>query len=284
MPDYSDFLLTVDFDRTLTAPDATIPERNLDAIRYFIANGGTFTVNTGRSLAMYRKYLDIIPINAPLLLFNGSAAYDTKKEAFTFCHPIDLDMIQTIQECIDAFPDLTLEIQGNDAHYTFRDNPLWERYNAANECPAKVVSLGTDVGSFLKMSFYGTFHGNSVSQLFQGTPEEIARYDDLEQQMRQRYGDKAEIFRSGARILDVHAKGVSKARSARTLQTQLGKKWLVCVGDAENDVAMLQGADFAYCPADGVVADRFENVCNCADGAVADVIFKKIPEILAVQP
>ena len=62
----------------------------------------------------------------------------------------------------------------------------------------------------------------------------------------------------------------------------MGKKILVCVGDAENDISMLDGADYAYCPADGVVADRYETVCNCADGAVADVIYKKIPEILGL--
>ena len=49
---FSDVLLTVDFDRTLTATDSSIPERNLEAIRYFMAEGGAFTVNTGRSLAM----------------------------------------------------------------------------------------------------------------------------------------------------------------------------------------------------------------------------------------
>ena len=43
---------------------------------------------------------------------------------------------------------------------------------------------------------------------------------------------------------------------------------------------MLQEADFAYCPADAIIRDRFENVCACAEGAVADVIYKKIPEIL----
>ena len=52
MPDFSDILLTVDYDRTLTAPDSTIPQRNLEAIRYFIDNGGIFTVNTGRSVPM----------------------------------------------------------------------------------------------------------------------------------------------------------------------------------------------------------------------------------------
>ena len=44
---FSDVLLTVDFDRTLTGPDSVVPQRNVEAIEYFIANGGAFTVNTG---------------------------------------------------------------------------------------------------------------------------------------------------------------------------------------------------------------------------------------------
>ena len=74
---FSDVLLTVDFDRTLTGPDSQIPQRNLEAIRYFIDNGGAFTVNTGRSLPMTKVFRDIVPVSAPLLLYNGSAAYDT---------------------------------------------------------------------------------------------------------------------------------------------------------------------------------------------------------------
>ena len=35
---FSDVLLTVDYDRTLTAPDSTIPQRNIEAIRYFMEN------------------------------------------------------------------------------------------------------------------------------------------------------------------------------------------------------------------------------------------------------
>ena len=33
---FSDILLAVDFDRTLTAQDSTIPQRNLEAIQYFM--------------------------------------------------------------------------------------------------------------------------------------------------------------------------------------------------------------------------------------------------------
>ena len=89
--DFSDVLLTVDYDRTLTAPDSTIPERNLEAIRYFMASGGAFTVNTGRSVPMIQAFRDIVPVNAPLLLYNGSAAYDLATGKFEFCHPIPLD-------------------------------------------------------------------------------------------------------------------------------------------------------------------------------------------------
>ena len=91
---YSDILLTVDFDRTLTAPDSSIPERNLEAIRYFIDNGGVFTVNTGRSVPMYSSKLELVPVNAPLLLYNGSAAYDKERREFTFATPIDLPMVE----------------------------------------------------------------------------------------------------------------------------------------------------------------------------------------------
>ena len=281
---YSDILMTVDFDLTLTTPDNTIPQRNLEAIRYFMENGGAFTVNTGRSLGMIRKYLDLIPVNAPLLLYNGSAAYDTQTQDFAFCHTIDLDMAQTLHECLEAFPDMVVEIQGKDAHYAFRENPLWEAYCNDCSCCGGIVQPEDDLGPFVKLTLYGQFREPTVSHLFKATPEEMERCTEVEQALRARYGDHVEVFRSGARIIDVHTKGVSKARSARQLQAKLGKKVLVCVGDGENDVSMLQNADFAYCPAGSVIADRFENVCSCADGAVADVIYKKIPEILRIQP
>ena len=281
---FSDILLTVDFDLTLTAPDNTIPERNLEAIRYFIANGGAFTVNTGRSMGMFRKYLDIIPVNAPLLLYNGSAAYDTQAGDFAFCHTINMDMAQTVRECLADFPDMVVEIQGKDNHYIFRKDPLWTAYANDCSCCGGIARPEDDLGPFIKLTLYGQFHEATVSHLFRATPEEMDRCAEVEQALRRHYGELVEVFRSGARIIDVHAKGVSKARSARQLLEQLGRKILVCVGDGENDALMLQAADHAFCPAGSVISDRFPNVCHCSEGAVADVIYKKIPGILNIHP
>lgn len=280
MARFSDILLTADYDRTLTAPDSTIPERNLEAIRYFMENGGTFTVNTGRSMPMTAVFRDKVPVNAPLLLYNGSAAYDVEKQKLVNAHEISMDLWETIRKCESWFPDLTVEIQGVKAHYRFRENPAWDTFCDRNQCARAFARTGDDLGPFLKFSVYGRIHDSTVASFFGGTEEEIRQIDEVERILKEQFGEHCEVFRAAARILDIHAKGVSKGRSARELQKQLGKKILVCVGDAENDLPMLYDADFAFCPADGVIADRFPNVCPCADGAVAAVIYEKIPEIL----
>lgn len=280
---FSDILLTVDYDRTLTAPDSTIPARNLEAIRYFMEHGGAFTVNTGRSVPMARPFCEMVPVNAPFLLYNGSAAWENGQ--LQFCHPIELDLWDTVHILRETFPDLTVEVQGVDAHYRFREHhPAWDAFSAHNHCAHARAEEGQDLGPFLKFSLYGELRDVTVASLFDATPAEIARMDAAEAKVQELFPGKVTVFRAANRIIDVHAQGVSKIRAARELQQRMGRKYLVCVGDAENDVPMLQGADFAYCPADGIVSDRFENVCKCADGAVADVIYEKIPEILRKNP
>lgn len=276
---FSDILLTVDYDRTLTAPDSTIPARNIEAIRYFIDNGGAFTVNTGRSLPMAMAFMDKIPVNAPLLLYNGSAAYDTQKKEICFMHEIQMDLWQTIGDVMKLFPDLTVEIQALDKHYNFTPNPAWDAFSAHN-CAYATARWGQDLGPFLKFSLYGQIRDVTVADLFEGSAEELRRMDEAEALLNRLYGDHVAVFRAAPRIIDVHTKGVSKARSARELQARLGRKLLVCVGDAENDLMMLNDADHAFVPADAILKDRFPNVCPCAEGSVADVIYRKIPALL----
>lgn len=278
---FSDVLLTVDFDRTLTGPDSVIPQRNLEAIQYFIDNGGAFTVNTGRSVPMsLGRLLPEVPVNVPLLLYNGSAAYDKQTGQLSQCMPLALDPKEVIWDVQNRFPDLHVEIQGVDAHYLFRKNPGWEAYCENNGCPWKYAAPEDVPGPFIKFSLYGEFRENTVASMYEATQEELALFASAIDYVERTYGDRVDVFRACARIADIHAKGCSKLRSARSLQHSLGRKILVCVGDAENDLTMLDGADYAFCPADGVVADRYPNVCPCGEGAVAEVIYEKIPEIL----
>lgn len=279
---FSDILMTVDFDRTLTAPDSTIPQRNLDAIHYFMDNGGTFTVNTGRSIpSSCHNIIGKIPVNAPLLLYNGSADYDPNTGRFTRIVPLPLDRTAFLQDLQVQFPELHAEEQGIDAHYLIHPDSNWESYCENYRC---AWSYGQPDAPFIKATLYGQFHKNTVASMYEATAEELQLFDRAIAYITEKYADQVELFRAFPRILDIHAKGVSKGKAARSLQKQLGKKILICVGDAENDITMLDNADYAFCPADGIVADRYETVCECAKGAVAEVIYEKIPGILKIQP
>ena len=276
---FSDILLTADYDRTLTDMAGQVPQKNLEAIRYFMENGGSFTVNTGRSLPQSAIVRQEIPMNAPFLCYNGSLAIDGE-DKIQFCHTIDLPLVETLQEVAAAFPDLNVDLHGLYAHVGFQPVGCWEDYYAARKCRYFLAGEGREYGPFVKFNVYGELRDDTFYQVFSGTPEEMARLDEAAQWLERRYGDKITVFRAGARVLNIHAPGVSKLKSARLLQKQLEKKILVCIGDAENDLPMLEGADYAFCPEDGSVADRFPNVCSCGDGAVADLIYNKLPRIV----
>ncbi len=282
--DFSHVLLTVDFDRTMTGPDSTVPQRNLDAIRWFIANGGAFTLNTGRSVGTLGTLADTIPVSAPFLLYNGSASLDPVTRELRNLRPIDLPLWETLEQVHRAFPHLNLELQGADTHYLYDCPKSYEDLYHRMGWGFQTAVPGSDVGPFLKFALFAQSPDPALLWLSGGAEEEIRQVDEAERWLRQRYGDKLVTFRSSARLIDVQAKGVSKLAAARQLQQELGRKILVCVGDSLNDITMLDGADYAYCPGDAVVADRYETVCNCADGAVADVIYEKIPEILRLCP
>lgn len=278
---FSDVLMTVDFDRTMTGPDSKIPQRNLDAVAFFMENGGTFTINTGRSVSSFKKHLDKVPVNAPILLYNGSARWENGE--LTNIKLLDLDLWDTVKVIRQEFPEMNLEIQGMDYHYLIDPTEDFVAFYDALKWSYKIVEPGEDLGPFMKFALAGSPRSKSVATLFDISEKEDAAFDDAQQKILDLWGDKVVVYRAAPRIIDVHAKGVSKIAAARQLQKELGKKILICAGDAENDIPMLEGADYAFCPADGVVANRFETVCNCAEGAIADIIYKKIPEILGLS-
>lgn len=274
---FSDIILTVDFDRTLTARDGSIPERNIEAIRYFIQNGGVFTVNTGRSYISFRQFLDIVPVNGPLLLLNGSAAWENGR--FTDVKNITMDIWPALRRLKEKYPNVNLELQAADMHYLVEPSASYAEYYSHRPLPHAALELKEQPLDFVKIGVYGDVHG----ALGIDEQDEKALFDEITDFLTAEFGDQLEIFRATPRIINVHAKGVSKGNAARALQEKLGRKVLVCVGDEGNDVAMLQAADYAFCPSDGVVADRFSNVCPCGEGAIADVIYEKIPDILKIN-
>ena len=73
---FNGVLLVSDFDDTLYGEDMRITRENVEALTYFTREEGTFTVATGRARPNFAPHASHIPINAPVILSNGSALYD----------------------------------------------------------------------------------------------------------------------------------------------------------------------------------------------------------------
>lgn len=280
---FSDVLICADYDRTLTDPFGSVPESNLKAIQEFMAKGGAFTVNTGRSVPMASAIFAKVPINAPALLYNGAAAYDTVTRQLTMCHPLELNPEEVVTSIHERFPQVLLEVQGVDAHYGFwEENHFWEEMCKVNGAKTKMIRPHEIPRPFLKFSMTGTLESSAVSQLFLPIyHEEAALLDEITLWMGEKWGEKITIARAGYRILDVQAAGTSKGALGRSLAKAMGRKVLVCVGDEENDRSMLEEGDLSFVPTDGRASLQglFGSCAPCAEGSVASVI-AQLPRLL----
>lgn len=282
---FSDILLTCDFDRTLTAPDSTIPESNLRALRLFMDNGGAFTVNTGRSLPMFKDQQSRVPFNAPLLLYNGAIAYDPAAGETTFVQAIDLPMAETMEQVSLLFPEMTPEVQGLHAHCSARPTPGWLAYYRNNHCRCQALAWADIPGPFIKFTLYGTFVTDTVAQFYRCSPEEDIQIQHAIHLLKRRFGNKITVERAAPRILDMQASGVSKGSAARRLARQLERPVLVCAGDGENDRSMLEAADLGFAPADSAAGLNrdFIPAAPCGQGTISDLI-RRLPALLHRTP
>ncbi len=272
--DFHQMLLVSDFDRTLTDAQSQVPQANLTAIAAFQAEGGLFTVGTGRSVPMFGPYQAMIPNNAPLILYNGICSYDYATGVAQDVVPL-VEGKALLKDLMERYPHLWYELQAIECHYLLGQNPLREQFYRQIGAPYCHTDFAHLEEPLLKIAVFGQFRVADVDQFFHGDKAEREEFDHVAAYITQSYGDTVTVERAAPRILDLQHSSVSKGKAARRLAQRLGRSVLVCAGDALNDASMLQEADFAFVPADAqpeILAMGFPTVCPCGQGAIAGVI------------
>ena len=77
--DYSKWLIVSDIDGTLNSKFRVLPKRNFEAIKNFTANGGKFTLASGRLVSSLERNYNKITANCPAVVLNGAGIYDFKE-------------------------------------------------------------------------------------------------------------------------------------------------------------------------------------------------------------
>lgn len=272
MGKFTGVLLASDYDHTISTMDGSIPARNVEALRYFIREGGTFSVVSGRSIPLFRSRVPLLPINAPCLLYNGAMCYDFRSERLLFSYTLPADAQEILDALLAQLSDVRIEVQTKDACYAYTADPLRDEY--LRRCGAPCVH-GPAPQPWVKLVVYGRFRAVEYDAADSLSSEDLAQFDRIETQMHTLCKGRANVARSMGRIVECWPIGCDKGASARRLAAMLGCKTLVGIGDAPNDLPLLDEADFAFCPGDCDPALRtrpYRFAAPCGEGAVAGAI------------
>ena len=279
MGKFSNVFFASDFDHTLTGQDNVLRQRNVEAIRYFMSEGGIFTVASGRSIPLFAKRAQLVPVNAPCILYNGAACYDYREKKLYYAHPIADIALDIVRYARQLDPTLCLEIQGVENHFVFGQNERRDMF-LKSEGFTPIHVTDTAPKPWMKVVVCVTMGKNPLRTDF--TPQELAYVETICRKLEEFCAGACYVLRSMPYIIEIGNPDCSKGSAARQLANQFGRKILACAGDAPNDISMLDEADFAFVPADRDEALRdkpYHTVAASNDGAVADAI-EKLEEML----
>ena len=266
MKRFSHIVIASDLDGTLLAKNEAGDARNLDRIRYFIENGGHFTVASGRGPCQIEGRIPypLSLCNLPVVTANGACLYDFSAARPICEYPMSHETIVRLYEYLKQyFPSVGIRASAATCMYAEDDrNPYIRR-----DCETLKKIL-----RFMPVSEWASGHVYKIAA--RGDADTIAAaWSALEQE----FGNELELATSGAMTLDIQCKGRTKAKMLQeAVADYLPYPTVLCtVGDYENDAEMHSLSDLPCCPENAT--DHIKSICRLhlchhSKGVIGDLI------------
>ncbi len=263
MGKFDGVLFYSDYDDTLYNSAHTVSPENRAAIRYFIENGGRFSVATGRAHRTFtpQPAKERLTHNAPVVLSNGAALFDYDTGAYLVRTFLGDDAPARLSRLCRDFPALALEAYHGDDVYVHNPNAVTAAHLAKVGVPCRETPIAAMPTPWTKVI------------LEQDGP----CLQTVQARLLADWGDGCEAIFSNPVLLEVTAKGCHKgamaARAARLLGVAPGN--LYCMGDNQNDIPMLALSAIPFAPANcapEVRAWGARVLGSCDEHAVAQAI------------
>jgi Cof subfamily protein (haloacid dehalogenase superfamily) len=263
-------LLVSDMDRTLITDNFEVPRRNLEAIDRFIAEGGRFTLATGRIAASATKYLSKVGINAPAILSNGSSIYDFDSHKILWNTTLPSSAEELLQKVLERFPLVGAEVYSDEQIFIVNNNEGTRRHIINEGFKYRLTDVKSAPHGWQKILF----------------ADENARLREVDEFIRSIDHDGCDFVFSNTMYYEALPKGVTKGTALERLAAILGiaHKNTIGIGDYYNDLPLVKasgvGVTVAGAPRELIDAAAYVTG-PCEGGAVADLIeyLEKTPEL-----
>jgi len=261
MGKFDGVLLVSDFDDTLYDHTFHIPQRNLDALDYFVGEGGRFTVATGRAHRTFAAYVGLSPVNAPVILSNGASIYDFEQGCYLEQTCLPDSAPRDLGEVLAQFPSLAMEAYHGDDIYVWNPNEITFAHLKKVGCDYTLSDPEQIPVPWGKVLFH-----QSHAVLLQ-----------VRDWLLERHGESYEAIFSNRHYLEITRKGSTKGGMVDKLVRHLGMdpSHVYCVGDNQNDIPMMERSAIPFAPANCAqeVRDWGATVlCHCNDGVIGDIM------------
>ena len=250
MGKFTGVLIASDFDNTLIYTEDALkglepmPEllpENREAIEYFMARGGTFSIATGRALPSFEGVRHGLPMNGPTILFNGAAIYDFQKNEYLYTAFLPDTVRPHITQVLDAYPEAAVELYHDD-------NAIFAVH--ANDLTMAHLHLTHEATTMLDTVDQAP---SPISKaLFEIVPERLSA---LRRYIAGRpWAALYEVVPSSVHLLELTAKGASKGEMVRRLAQilNISMENVYCVGDHANDLGMLALSAIPFAPENAI--------------------------------
>jgi Cof subfamily protein (haloacid dehalogenase superfamily) len=238
-------LIATDVDGTLLDKNSKLPDSNKNAIMDCKKNGIGVILATGKSISAISGLVSTLALDLPQITLNGAVVVDKNSNII---RSVKLDA----KYCFELLhimkekkykPLVALE---NGKIYYDEYDPLFEYYDNINERLFKVESL-ENTGYAEECVSVGAM---------------IAENDPLEAFLREKYGDRLTIVRSGKFFFDILNKDTTKGRALSFICSKLDirKSEVAAIGDSPNDISMFEFAGISI-----AMKNSFPEVLNKAD-------------------
>ena len=268
---YENFILVADVDGTLANSDHKVSQKNKDAIDHFIANGGQFAIATGRTQRNVVPYIEGVTVNAPCILYNGGALFSWEQQRFLKIRNMESRYLANfLRQCMELFPHMCIEIFTEEQLYVVTNSTTIDEHIIREK---QEFSYAT-IDDILEKSWIKIILCDSHENLL--VSRQLLSVFHLD--------DKTNNFFSAVTYLEIVDKGVSKGKMLGELlkiEEHQGKK-VIATGDFQNDIEMLQLADYGIAPANAQGdVKRIADIIGVSndDDLIHDIVYRIIPTL-----
>lgn len=230
MGKFEGILICTDLDGTLLRRDKSVSRENLEAVEYFMSEGGYFTFITGRMPYYVGDLPDRVKINAPFGSTNGSGLYDRRAQKYVWKKPIDDSVMELVRYVDERISDMGIQICFFDRLCFLRENETSYHFRRIVGVPRLLCDYGDVCEPIAKIVFVDAREENLMRA--KALIEECPLYADFD------------YTRSERSLYEVLPKGTEKGAVLPRLAEHLGidMSRTVAIGDYDNDISMLKAA------------------------------------------